>query len=417
MSGESIQRVRIYMNERDTREGMALYIAVLERLRREGATGATALRGMAGFGPGQRIRAGGVGGVADAQPVVIEWVDRVDRIARILPALDDLIDQTLVTVEEVQAYRARLRSSGLFGSKTAGEIMDSTAYAAQQSDRLRDALTQFFARSQQILPIIDDERRLVAVLHTSDLEFRVGIPLPIGVMRALAPEERADVIRAIPDRHLHEFITDEPRTAYVQAAIPQVVATLIEWGLDALPVLDRTGGYIGVVGVDQALAAALMATPDPQAAVKDADQVPAVRLLMQTSVPTIAATSEAQIALRSVLAAPQQYLVLVEEGVPTGLLEAANLLEKLEAPLRYAWLQALRTPSEPHALPGIEAGQAILPMAAPVQVIQELASQNDAIRLLLQGNHERLIVVNEQQQLVGLLAKRALLRSLAQSGG
>ena len=53
MSGtESIQRVRIYLNERDQAESQPLYLATLERLRREGATGATALRGIAGFGAG-----------------------------------------------------------------------------------------------------------------------------------------------------------------------------------------------------------------------------------------------------------------------------------------------------------------------------------------------------------------------------
>ena len=66
MSGtELIQRVRIYLNERDMAEGQPLYLATLERLRREGATGATALRGIAGFGAGSRLR---TAGLADSAP-------------------------------------------------------------------------------------------------------------------------------------------------------------------------------------------------------------------------------------------------------------------------------------------------------------------------------------------------------------
>ncbi|NJN65251.1 MAG: DUF190 domain-containing protein [Chloroflexaceae bacterium] len=46
-----IQRVCIYVSERDMWNQQPLYLAVLERLRQEGATGATVLQGVAGFGP------------------------------------------------------------------------------------------------------------------------------------------------------------------------------------------------------------------------------------------------------------------------------------------------------------------------------------------------------------------------------
>ena len=48
------------------------------------------------------------------------------------------------------------------------------------------------------------------------------------------------------------------------------------------------------------------------------------------------------------------------------------------------------------------------------RVHETLVAQNDAIRVMLDGNHQRLAVIDESGQLVGLLAKRTLLRSLAQ---
>ena len=77
-STEPIQRVRMYLNERDQAEHQPLYLAVLERLRREGATGATALRAIAGFGAGSRLRTSGVADFTPA-PILIEWVDRAIR--------------------------------------------------------------------------------------------------------------------------------------------------------------------------------------------------------------------------------------------------------------------------------------------------------------------------------------------------
>src|SRR5262249_52604084 len=122
-SHEPIQRVRIYLSERDTSEGRALYLIVLERLQREGATGATAIRGVAGFGPGHRLPTPGPTDLSHSPPVVLEWIDRAERVARVLPLLDDLIPNALITLEDLHVYRAALRSSGRFGERSVGEVM------------------------------------------------------------------------------------------------------------------------------------------------------------------------------------------------------------------------------------------------------------------------------------------------------
>ena len=50
-------RVRIYFGEHDHYEGKSLWSALLDFLRREGAAGATVLRGLAGYGAHSRIHA------------------------------------------------------------------------------------------------------------------------------------------------------------------------------------------------------------------------------------------------------------------------------------------------------------------------------------------------------------------------
>jgi PII-like signaling protein/predicted transcriptional regulator len=417
MSGEAVQRVRFYLNERDMREGQPLYLALMERLQREGATGATALRGLAGFGPGHRMRASGIVGVSETQPVVIEWVDRVDRVARVMPALDDLIEEALVTIEDLFAYRARLRAGGVFGAQTAGELLAAESVAASSASTLRSAVAALLAAAQQILPVIDADRRVVAVLSSADLELRARLPLPVAIMRALKPGERDELLASVSEQPVGDLVTDEPRTAYHQAAIPQVVATLLEWGLDALPVIDREGAYMGMVGTDQALQAALGARRSQDGPIRDAETSPHVRLLMQTSVATIDASADTPTTLRQLLLAPERSLIVLDGGAPVGVVDAAEVLSRLEEPLRYAWLQALRAPIAPTAFAGADPELTAARLAAPPALISELATQDDAIREMLTGQRTRLVVVNESGQLVGLLAKRALLRALAQLGG
>ncbi len=413
-SGEPVQRVRIYLNERDLREGQALYITVLERLRREGATGATALRGMGGFGPGHRARATGIVSVADTQPVVIEWVDRVERIARVMPLLDDLLEEALVTIEELRAYRARLRSSGPFGTQNVGEVMDAAALAFVDTTTIRDALRHALTQYQSILPVIDAQRRVVAALTDVDLVRRAGLPLPLDIVQVLRPDEREDILRIVPERVLAELITEEPRTSYVQASIPQVVATMIEWGLESLPVVDRNGCFAGLVGVEQALQAARDARSTNDGAIRDAELPPPVRLLMQTTVPTIAGATPVPATLRQLLAAPERFLVVIDAGRPIGILTIAIVLAQIEAPTRYEFLQTLRAPTAQPAFAGADPEWSAATLAATAPTIAELATQDDAITIMLTDQIERLVVISDEGLLVGLLGRRALLRGLAQ---
>jgi CBS domain-containing protein len=412
-SGEPIQRVRIYLDERDMSAGQALYIAVLERLRHEGATGATALRGAGGFGPSHRARATGFVSVTDAQPIVIEWVDRVERIARVLPTIDDLIGDALVTIEDLRAYRARLRSSGPFGGQVVGDVMRRDVTTATPDMALPDAIALMLERGLDALPVIDAERRPRALISTDDLVRRAGLPVPLRILGALSADERQEMLGALRAATLAELIVEEPRTAYIQAAVPQVVGTMIEWGLDALPVIDRDARLVGMIGVEQALRSSAAPSGEDEA-IRDAEPAPPVRLLMQTSVPTVAAAAPATSALQLLLGAPERFLVVVDAGVPIGALDDAGLLGVLEEPLRQAWLQALRNPAAAR-LEGIASELTAAQIAAPAATIPELTTQFDAITSMLEQNQARLLVVDGQARLVGLIGRRGMLRALAQA--
>jgi len=438
---ERIQRVRIYLNERDQAGGQPLYLAALERLRREGATGATALRGVAGFGAGSRLRIAGLADFSPA-PIVIEWVDRVERIARVLPTLDDLLPEALITVEDLNVYRAVLRSSGPFGDRTVGQMMAREVAAATRDMPLRAAAELMIERAQPLLPVLDDRGGVAGVLSDGDLVRRGGLALPARLFGALTADERRAVLDLLAPGVAADILTAEPRSAYIESPVPLAISPMIEWGVDTLPVLDHDGRLAGLFGVEQALRAALRnpvpastdsasSRPvDPQAASSNGDEddnQPAIRaaepptpvgLVMQRVVPTIAAAAPLAATLARLLAAPDRFLVVLEDGRPIGTLTDLYLARTLGEPLRSTWLAALRIPAAPlpDALDGasdeLTAGRLAEP--APPSV-DEHATQDTAIQHMLAGGHERLLVLDEHGQLAGLLARRGLLRALAQA--
>ncbi len=101
--------LRIFVGESDTWHGKPLYDAIVELARKEGLAGATVIRGMEGFGAHSRLHTSRILRLSEDLPVVIEIVDGDEQIDRILPALDEMVEEGMVTVEPVHviAYRAK----------------------------------------------------------------------------------------------------------------------------------------------------------------------------------------------------------------------------------------------------------------------------------------------------------------------
>ena len=98
-------RVRIYFGESDHYRGHALWRAMLETLRNEGAAGATVLRGIAGFGAHSRIHTASLVDLSSDLPLVLEWVDAEENVNALLPRLTAMLDGGLITTEPVEIVR------------------------------------------------------------------------------------------------------------------------------------------------------------------------------------------------------------------------------------------------------------------------------------------------------------------------
>jgi PII-like signaling protein len=94
--------LRIFVSESDRSDGKPLHEVIVNEARARGLAGATVIRGFMGFGASSRIHTSKVLRLSDDLPIVIEIVDAEDRIEAFLPALDDLIDEGLVTLERVR---------------------------------------------------------------------------------------------------------------------------------------------------------------------------------------------------------------------------------------------------------------------------------------------------------------------------
>ena len=101
--------MRIHIGESDRWHGKPLYEAIVELLRRQNFSGATVLRGVAGYGSSSVIHTDKILRLSQDLPIVVEVVESPERIEQILPQLDEMIGGGLLTLEKVRVilYRSR----------------------------------------------------------------------------------------------------------------------------------------------------------------------------------------------------------------------------------------------------------------------------------------------------------------------
>jgi hypothetical protein len=100
MEGQA-KRIAAYVGENETYEDRPLYQALIEQARIQGCAGATALRGLSGFGAASRDVAKHGRRMSTDCPVMVVVVDSPPRIAALAEVWSAMIPSGLVTLEDV----------------------------------------------------------------------------------------------------------------------------------------------------------------------------------------------------------------------------------------------------------------------------------------------------------------------------
>jgi hypothetical protein len=101
------QLLRIFIGESAKHNGTPLYEWLIMAAKEQGMSGATAVRGIMGFGAHSRIHSAKILTLSADLPVVVEIVDSPEKITAFLAHIDGVITSGLVTLEraEVKIYR------------------------------------------------------------------------------------------------------------------------------------------------------------------------------------------------------------------------------------------------------------------------------------------------------------------------
>jgi PII-like signaling protein len=93
-------KVTVYVSDTARHHGVPVYTSILDFLFRHGIAGATAVKGVAGFGSGHRIHAAHILELSDHLPIRIEFIDTKEKVDAIMDELQKRCGCGLIEVQD-----------------------------------------------------------------------------------------------------------------------------------------------------------------------------------------------------------------------------------------------------------------------------------------------------------------------------
>ena len=110
LSAGKALKVSIYLSEGTKHHGVSAYSAILDYLFFNGVSGATVLKGVAGFGADHHIHATSVVEISDHLPLKIEFIESSEKVETLIEKLKELAGSGLIEMQETMIIKPAQRS-------------------------------------------------------------------------------------------------------------------------------------------------------------------------------------------------------------------------------------------------------------------------------------------------------------------
>jgi len=377
------------------------------------------MRGLAGFGAKSRIHTATILTLSEDLPLRLEWVDSPELVDRLLPQIRRMVNDGLITLEEVDVVQYAPGRSIDALAQPVQDVMRREVVAVHPDAPLSNILSLLLQKGYRSLPVVDENDRLLGILTDGDLLLRGGLLARLDLQAELSRDDwqrQLDDLRRRPETAA-DLMTSPVFSLPVSASLQEAMTAMVQNNLKRLPVVESNGRLVGWISRVDILRTLEYHQPLPLGTAEPAPVGGTVADLMILEVPTVPAQASLEALIEALEKNRRRRAVVVDElGRVLGIVTDGDLLRRSQRqahPGLLARLRALVTgepAAGPVSLPGGNETAGDL-MTTPVITIPLDASPAEALRLMMQHRVKRLPVVDENGRLMGLLGRASLLRS------
>jgi PII-like signaling protein len=105
LSAGKAVKVSIYLSEGSKRHGIPTYSSILDFLFYRGVSGATVMKGIAGFGADHHMHSASIVEISDHLPLKIEFVESREKVDELLGKLEELAGTGMIEIQETMVAK------------------------------------------------------------------------------------------------------------------------------------------------------------------------------------------------------------------------------------------------------------------------------------------------------------------------
>jgi CBS domain-containing protein len=410
------KRLTIIVGETDHWRHQPLYMAILERLKAAGCAGATATRGLAGFGQHSQIKTANILRLSLDLPVMVTVVDTAERIEQALPEISGMMAGGVITVDDAELRFSSAAFKGGLPDVRVGDLMSSDVEAVTPETPIAEVVERLVARDYTALPVVDGDRRVVGMIGDSDLLTSGLTRLSVSLHKAIGPELIGDFLSRLKKEGVivREAMTSPAVTVRPDTPLKAAAHLMHERGLKRLPVVDANGRLCGVLGrldILQSIAAGHARRVAPHAPLPQEHRT--VAEIMEPSLPTVLETVAWPDVVEKLLSSDAKRVLVVDfSGRPVGIITDTDIIARIDPEERPGILTLLRSRWSTEARRKVRrtSGQRASDiMTSPVVTVRDSAPVMQALALTVERHVKRLPVVDAEGHVVGVVSRPALL--------
>jgi len=296
------------------------------------------------------------------------------------------------------------------------DVMSTEVITVSPKTPLAEVVELLIRRQLKAVPVVDTGH-VVGIITGGDLLRRAEMGLRLSLQRALPPDVLADQLRQLSaqGKTAADVMTAPVVTVRDESRVSEAVRLMVEKRLKRLPVVDATGGLVGIISrLDVLATVASHARAGDSLPVLLAAAARTAGDIMFRDVPTASPDAPLSEVLNKLIATPLRRVVVVDESRRVlGIVVDAGLLAQISrqaAPGAFRSLLArlANLPAEPSAI----AGRAADVMERVVFTVHTDTPLVEVIQQMIEKRVKRLVVTDAEERLIGMVDRASLLRAI-----
>jgi CBS domain-containing protein len=404
--------VQVFVGETDSVGHTPRYLALIEYLRREGAAGATVVRGTAGFGANSVVKTASILSMSLDLPMVVTWVDAPARVERLLPGLIELAGSGVVTVHDVQVASYGGRSVEQFRfDLLVRDAMSSPVVSLPASATVGEALERLIGQPFRALPVVGEDGRLVGMLTNRDLVERGGLEARVELLSAMSSAAREGILgRLGAGRTVADVMTTDPVAIRATDTLARATHLMAQQRLKRLAVVDDDRVLVGMLSRMDVLRAAGDTFPREATAALDHAGARTIGEIMRGDPPTIPSGADLAAVIDALTSTRlNRAVVLDEERRPIAIISDADVVRAVNPAIDGGIIGGLMRTAGRSTRDRTTASD--LGGRPPLTVTGDLPIAEAAKQLVTEAQ-KVLLVVDDDGRLLGIVDRADVLRAV-----